>query len=99
MNKVFLPLAAIAAMISTSPVFAQDMVDASQIKIRYDKSDLSSPDARRGLERRINFVVNNVCGDVALGTKEEVDALRACRAEARGMAEAQLPISVADRGN
>jgi UrcA family protein len=99
MSKICLPLVAIAAIISTSPVFAQNTVEAAQITIRYDKSDLSSSDSRRGLERRIEFAVNNVCGDVALGSKEEVDALRTCRATARSMAQAQMPISVADRGN
>ncbi len=99
MNKVFLPLAAVFAIVSTGPVLAQDMAEASQIKILYDKSELASPSSRRDLERRIDFAVNNVCGQVALGTKEEIDALRACRTAARGAAEAQMPINVADRGN
>jgi UrcA family protein len=97
MLKVLMPIAVVTMAAFAAPAFAQDGVQSTQVRISYDRSDLATEAGRRAIERKIDFVVNRVCGDQVLGTKEEVDMVRSCRATARGMAHAQLPVTVAQK--
>lgn len=96
MTKILMTVAAMAAVAFSVPALAESDSELLQIKIRYDKSDLNSVDGRRGIDRKINFAVNSLCGDQVLGNKEEIEVLRDCKKAARSMARAQLPIAVAD---
>lgn len=95
--KTILTIAATSLVTFGTPVFAQDSLATAQIKIRYDKMELTTVSGQRDIARRINFAVDRVCGDQVLGTKEEVDMIRDCKQTARGMARAQLPMTVAQR--
>ena len=45
--------------------------------------------------KRIALAARNVCGEPVMGSKEEIDAIRACRRQATTMAMAQVPVSLA----
>lgn len=97
MTKLTLPLAAVLAVVMTSPVLAVQSGAPQDVRIRYDKSALDQSLARRNLEQRINLAARNVCGEPVTGSKEEADLIRACRTEARAMGMAQVPMLVAAR--
>jgi UrcA family protein len=97
MMKTMMAVAATALVSFGTPLFAQDSLDAAQVKVRYDKADLTTSSGQRDIERKISFAVDRVCGDQVLGTKEEVDMIRDCKQSARSMARAQLPMTVAQQ--
>lgn len=97
MMKTILAIAATSLVTLAAPVLAQDSLTTALVKIRYDKTELTTASGQRDIARKINFAVDRVCGDQVLGTKEEVDMIRDCKQTARGMARAQLPVTVAQR--
>jgi len=98
MKTTILPLVTIAVLAASAPALARDRSDTVEQRIRYDRTQLDSASGRRAIQKRIDFAVNNICGDVVTGSKEEADGLRACRSETRAMARAQMPLRVAARG-
>lgn len=94
MSKYLLPLAALLAL--GTPALANDAAEegARQV-LRYNMATLEQPDARRALQRRIDLAARNVCGESIIASKEEIDAIRACRAKATAMAHAQVPVKLA----
>ncbi|WP_416909387.1 MAG: UrcA family protein [Polymorphobacter sp.] len=95
MMKILMPIAAMTMAAFAAPVLAQDTLTSDQIRIYYDKADLATERGRRAIERKIEFAVDRLCGHPVMGHKEESDMIRSCRTTARGMAHAQLPVTVA----
>ncbi|GAA4642284.1 hypothetical protein GCM10023115_04800 [Pontixanthobacter gangjinensis] len=56
MKKSLIALAAVGAMMSTTPAFA------GNVQIQYDDLNLSSPAGQEALERRIDKAARDVCG-------------------------------------
>lgn len=52
--------------------------------------DLTSASGRVAFDRRVDAAIAAMCGAPALGTRDEADALRECRAEARAAATPEM---------
>jgi len=95
MIKSLLPLVAVSLLGVTGPALANEDQNTSMQLIRYNKAELDRPEARRILVLRIERAARNLCGDPVMGSKEEADGIRACRASATEMAMAQVPFKMA----
>ncbi len=99
MVKVLTPIVGVMMLAVSMPALAQSSFigggEGVRQRLDYDSSALNTAAGRRDLDRRISMALRNVCGDAVTGTKEEIDAIRACRTDAEAMARAQLPVRVA----
>jgi UrcA family protein len=88
-------VAALALLSSTLPVMAQSTHFSGKVVVPTSDIDLSAPKGARTLERRVNNAVNSLCGQPVFGTRDEADALDACRADAHASAEPQVKATLA----
>lgn len=96
MTGTFLrPLVAAALLSISIPALAEPAFSTAQVRVDTSGIDLTSAAGRQTLERRINTAISAMCGAPVFGTRDEADALRACRTEARAAAEPQRRMAIA----
>lgn len=88
-------VATIALLSSTLPVFAQSTYFSGKVAVETGDIDLSGPKGIRTLEKRVSNAIISLCGQPVFGTREEADALEACRADARASADPQVKATLA----
>jgi UrcA family protein len=79
-----------AALLALGTPAAADSWSTDRVTVNYSGIDLASSAGRVKFERRLASAINGLCGTPVLGTLEEAETLRACRAEAREAAEPQV---------
>jgi UrcA family protein len=88
--KLFIPLAAVGALLVFSPVAAQSpQAEPASMRVGYGDLDLGSAGGVAELDRRIDTAVRTFCGtasDINLKGKNDV---RQCHAEAKQAAARQ----------
>lgn len=89
----------VAALLSISmPVAALPAYSTVSVSVGTGGLDLASPKGRAALERRIDAAIRDMCGQPVFATRDEAEAIAACRAEARAATAPQLgkALAVAD---
>lgn len=84
---------AMAASASAGPTWSSGRVAVSAAGI-----NLATISGRQAFDRRVDAAISAMCGAPALGTRDEADALRACREEARTAAAPGVERLVARAG-
>jgi UrcA family protein len=80
-----------AALIGfAAPAMAEPSYFNAAVSVHYHDVDLTSQKGRETLDRRVNAAISGMCGQPVFGTREEAEALRNCRIEARTTVEPQL---------
>jgi UrcA family protein len=98
------PLVAAALLAMAAPAFADQPAASAKLAISTSGIDLSTPNGRKALERRVENAIDRMCGKPVLGTRDEAEALEACRSETLAEVQPQmqsmlLRASVAEQGN
>lgn len=73
-----------------APAMAEPSYSTAAVTVDYHGVDLTSQKGRETLDRRVNAAISAMCGQPVFGTREEADALKDCRIEARSAVEPQL---------
>jgi UrcA family protein len=95
-GKIKLPIVAAGLAVAfASPAMAQPNYSTAAVTVDYRGVDLSSQKGRETLDRRVNAAISAMCGQPIFGTREEAEALRNCRIEARTAVEPQLQAALA----
>lgn len=81
---------AVALMSITAPVQAEPAFSTARITVDYTGVDLTTQKGRRQLDSRVDAAISEMCGQAIFGTRDEADALRLCRSEARAAVEPQI---------
>jgi UrcA family protein len=90
-GKIKLPIVAAGLAVAfASPAMAEPSYSTAAVTVDYRGVDLSSKKGRETLDRRVNAAISAMCGQPIFGTREEAEALRNCRIEARTAVEPQL---------
>ena len=63
---------------------------SAKLAISTNGIDLATPEGRKALDRRVDNAINRLCGSNVLGTREEAEAVAACRAETRAEVQPQV---------
>lgn len=84
------PLLAATLLAMAVPVLADQGEGSAKLAISTSGIDLSTPAGRKSLERRVDNAINRLCGSNDLGTREEANAIEACRAETRAEVRPQV---------
>jgi UrcA family protein len=79
-----------ALMTIAAPAMADTPLLTDQVSISTANLDLATPHGRAVLERRVNAAINAMCGAPVFGSRDEAEALQACRDEARAAAQPQV---------
>lgn len=79
-----------ALMTIAAPAMADTPLLTDQVSISTANLDLASPQGRQMLERRVNAAISAMCGTPVFGDRDEAEALRACREEARAAVQPQV---------
>ena len=79
-----------ALMTIAAPAMAGTPLLNDQVSVSTANLDLSTPQGRQMLERRVNAAVSSLCGAPVFGDRAEAEALRACREEARSAVQPQV---------
>jgi UrcA family protein len=83
-------VAAGLAVAFAAPVMAEPSYSTAAVTVDYRGVDLTSQKGRETLDRRVNAAISAMCGQPIFGTREEAEALRNCRIEARTAVGPQL---------
>jgi UrcA family protein len=83
-------VAAGLAVAFAMPAMAEPSYSTAAVTVDYRGVDLSSQKGRETLDRRVNAAISAMCGQPIFGTREEAEALRDCRIEARTAVEPQI---------
>jgi UrcA family protein len=83
-------VAAGLAVAFAMPAMAEPSYSTAAVTVDYRGVDLSSQKGRETLDRRVNVAISAMCGQPIFGTREEAEALRDCRIEARTAVEPQI---------
>lgn len=86
---------AAAILMATSPATAETQFWTGKVIVDYKGVDLTTQRGRQQLDRRVDAAIGTLCGQPIFGTREEAEALRECRSEARAAAEPQIQAIVA----
>lgn len=90
-GKIKLPIVAAGlAVVFSAPAMAEPSYSTAAVTVDYRGVDLTSQKGRETLDRRVNAAISTMCGQPIFGTREEAEALRNCRIEARTAVEPQL---------
>lgn len=81
---------AAALMSISAPVQADPYFSTAKVTVDYAGVDVSTQKGRQQLDSRVNAAINAMCGEAIFGTRDEADALRLCRSEARAAVEPQI---------
>lgn len=84
------PIVTTALLAMAAPAFAQPQAASAALAVNTSGIDLSTPEGRKALDRRVDNAINRVCGSIVLGTREEADAVAACRLETRAEVQPQV---------
>lgn len=84
------PLLAATLLAAAVPALANQNDGSAKLAISTSGIDLSTPAGRKALERRVDNAINRLCGSNDLGTREEAEAIEACRAETRAEVQPQV---------
>lgn len=101
-GKLIGPFAAAALLALAAPAYADTTEASAKLAISTSGIDLSTPEGRKALERRVDRAISRMCGSTMTGTREEAEELEACRLETRAEVEPQLQamlVSAAGPGN
>lgn len=79
----------------SAPVLAQTPYFSGAVAVGTRDIDLTSPKGAEQLERRVNAAISSLCGQPVFGTRDEADAIAACRADARASAEPKMKATLA----
>jgi UrcA family protein len=80
-ERSFLPALAVAAIVASLPVHAQQ-ADTRTMTVRYADLDLATADGAAALRQRIERAATNVCGPFDIRSLADGDRFAACRAKA-----------------
>lgn len=69
-----------------APVHALPSTSTGTIMVRYGDIDFKAPDAAAILDRRIGSAIEQLCGTPITGSRDEAEAITACRADAHANA-------------
>jgi UrcA family protein len=87
MNRIV--FAAAAAALSTAALFAAPQVFAEDMKLTWSDLNLSTPDAQKMLDRRINKIATAMCADqIQTGTR--LNGPERCRSDLKASLAAQV---------
>ncbi len=92
--KILIPLATLAAALTSAPAFAQPAASAPQV-VHYADLDLSSAAGRRELDRRIGIAVREACGTASDADLHGRNLVQRCRVETRQAIAARRTAAVA----
>ncbi len=81
---------AMALMTIATPAMADTPLQTHKVLVSIANLDLSSPQGRNILERRVNAAINTLCGTPVFGDRAEAEALQECRDEARAAAQPKI---------
>lgn len=81
---------AAAAMLMAAPATAAQGFSTAKVTVDYSGLNLASQSGRDALDNRIDAAIRTMCGAPVFGTRDEAEALRACRIEARTAVEPQV---------
>ena len=73
-----------------APAMADTPLLTDKVSISTANLDLATPRGRQMLERRVNAAIGTLCGAPIFGSRDEADALRACREAARTDVQPQV---------
>jgi UrcA family protein len=88
-------IAATVPLMLALPVMAHGEFSKAQIHVGYRGLDLASAAGREVLDRRLEAAIRRMCGAPVLATRDEAEALGACRDEARAAVKPQVDKIVA----
>ena len=82
--------AALAAATLAAPALAAPGYEQGQVRVQTADLDLATAAGQRALERRVEMALTRLCGMPVFHTRDELDALDACRADALKAAAPQI---------
>jgi UrcA family protein len=95
-GKFKLPIVAAGLAVAfAAPAMAEPSYSTAAVTVDYRGVDLTSQKGRETLDRRVNAAISAMCGQPVFGTREEAEALRNCRIEARTAVEPQVQSALA----
>jgi UrcA family protein len=80
----------VAATLAAPALAADPGYESAQVRVQTADLDLSSAAGQRLLDRRIAVAVSRVCGSPVLFSREELDELAACEAQAMAATRPQI---------
>lgn len=89
-GTIIRPLLAAALLAASAPALAGQDEGSAKLAISTSGIDLATPAGRQALERRVDNAINRLCGSNDLGTREEAEAIAACRLETRAEVQPQV---------
>lgn len=93
--KTSLLFGLVSSLLFITPVFAASPAEQATERVQMADLDLSRASDRAALDGRIRQAVNAACGDASAIDLAGANAVRRCRVEARGLAQAQVERALA----
>jgi UrcA family protein len=91
--------ALVAAAFIAAPVLAEPAgYERWQVNVQTADLDLKSKAGQRQLDRRMDAALVKLCGQPVFFTRDEMEDLDACKAEARAAAVPQMKAAIARAG-
>lgn len=87
-----------ALILTASAAGASPNWSTGRVAVSTSGIDLASTGGRAAFERRVDRAIAAMCGAPVFGTRDEADALRDCRDEARAAAMPEVSRMVARAG-
>jgi UrcA family protein len=88
--KMIRPMLAVSLLAMAAPALADQDDGSARLAISTSGIDLATPQGQQALQRRVDNAINRLCGSNTLGTREEAEAIAACRAETRAEVQPQV---------
>lgn len=82
--------AAVLAAPAATPALAAPGYEQGQVRVQTADLDLATTAGQRVLERRVEMALTRLCGMPVFHSRDELDALDACRADAMKAAAPQI---------
>jgi UrcA family protein len=82
--------AMMAAALAAPAMAAGPGYEESRVRVQTADLDLATASGQRALERRVEMALSRLCGMPVFHTRDELDALDACRADALKAAAPQI---------
>jgi UrcA family protein len=79
-----------ATLLAAAPALANQDEGSAKLAISTSGIDLATPQGQEALQRRVDNAIARLCGTNDLGTREEAEAIAACRAETRAEVQPQV---------
>lgn len=87
--RILMAAAAAMAGLLATPVLATEL-EQGKVTVSIADLDLATPAGQRLLDKRVAVAIDRLCGTPVTFSRDELDALAVCAADARQMAAPQL---------